>query len=1692
MPVILEAERAFKRVAIERADMEQGTLSSPPPPRIRGMPESMASMNIGVECLVAPSEQQMIPMKNVEPTRRFYEPHQASPIESAVAYMNKVASFVTVSDMELSARLSHIFKLHGRLEHIGEPEQIQSAFSSAIRAFFLTPEGHPDLPSRLENLGEAHIARSKWLGNVDDIERSIQCLSRAISLTIDNHPDLPRRLTLLGESHEGRFLLTHSPKDLNDAIEFRSRAVFCAPQDHPELPQLLGGLGLSYRRRFIVLSDPEDIDRAIDHQSRALALTPENHPELPMLLDSLGTCYGVRARQLRNVKDLDVAISFLSRAVSLLPNVHPVLPKLLGNLGAVHTERFVQLGDVKDIESAIELQSRALSFVPEGHPEFILLLESLGISYGNRFQRLGDPNDLEKAIDIHSRALSLIPNGHIGQLGLIRHLAISYGTRFAALGNPKDAEIAHDLLSRALVLTPENAPDFPTLLEHLGILYEDRALRLGDLDDIEQAIKYLTRAVSLVPADHPSSHRRLGALGASYGMRFQWLGELNDCMKSIEYLTRAVSLAPEGHPDLPKHLDYLGTSHGTLFVRLDKRDDIEKAIEFQCRALSLTPKSLPEFPRRLEALGTSFMVRYQRFNRPEDIEHAIEHLSHALPLTPKSNPELPRIFGILGTSHMERFRRLAKLNDIDKAVEYHFQALSLTPENHAETINRLQNLGDSHGVRFKRLAEPDDIEKAIKFISRALSLTPEAHAGVAQRLHGLGTAYIDRFEYLHDPTDLDKAIDHISRALSRTPDGHPSLSNLFQALGVAYKDRYEHFKQPDDLEKAIKYHSQSTSLTPSNYPDFPWRLSSLGSSYRERFQRVNQLADLEQSIECHSRALSLTPEDHPGLPHYLTDLGISLMDKYMYSGDPSYLRDALTHLRKASGSLAGAPRTKLTAALKWARYASTHDQSDCIEAYHTAIELLPQVIWLGATTSQRYQDLRLLSDLAAEAASVAFSSTDYIAALEWLENARCIVWNQMLLLRSPFDELRSVHPELAERLEKSTTGLQRASVEPRLIDSDPFSSSAPGLEAIAQQHRRLAIERDELLSEIRGFPGFEDFLRPKKAAELVHAARNGPVVVINCHKSTCNALILLPGRSEITAISLSGFTHDKAQTIRRNMELMLRSKGLRERGVKLRQELGQKRNFQSVLKVLWDDIVKPVLDSIGYTKTAPTHKIPHITWCPTGAVSFLPLHAAGDYDQPQSRVFDYVTSSYTPTLTALLSSSPLSSNHDSRILGVGQEATLGCSPLPGIVTELESIRNHTSNSSNYSELINDKATKSAVLDAMEHHDWVHLACHASQNVEDPTKSGFHLHDGTLDLATITGRSFKNKGLAFLSACQTATGDEQLPDEAVHLASGMLMTGYPSVIATMWSVSDEDAPFVADKVYGQLMKVGNIGDGEVGRALHNAVAELRGRIGEKEFIRWSSPPQESLHVISSSFLREGSGADLWLYRVKKASALFGDMDVDDLPDEVLVVKKAVRVEPDHFRSSLTYLERDLSEIACIRLVEDMLKGMVYLHSRDPPVAHGLINPGKIYVGSDGRAKLGEFVLSQPFISCSSLAPSINVSGITPWMCPDFLHDWHPELATTQDDMWSFGCTLFEMVTGLRPYHRCRYDVSAVLKMSRGEKPGDLEWEQYAKGDDYPREFVELMRSIISQCWLPAGQRPSAQVLLEKIEAFKIAY
>jgi CHAT domain-containing protein len=94
-------------------------------------------------------------------------------------------------------------------------------------------------------------------------------------------------------------------------------------------------------------------------------------------------------------------------------------------------------------------------------------------------------------------------------------------------------------------------------------------------------------------------------------------------------------------------------------------------------------------------------------------------------------------------------------------------------------------------------------------------------------------------------------------------------------------------------------------------------------------------------------------------------------------------------------------------------------------------------------------------------------------------------------------------------------------------------------------------------------------------------------------------------------------------------------------------------------------------------------------------------------------------------------------------------------------------------------------TADDILTRLPESSILHLACHGHQERQNPLDSGFVLRDRLLTVAQLTALNLPNALMAFLSACDTAKGDETQPDEAVHLAATMLFAGFQSVIGTMW-------------------------------------------------------------------------------------------------------------------------------------------------------------------------------------------------------------------------------------------------------------------------------------------------------------------
>jgi CHAT domain-containing protein len=191
---------------------------------------------------------------------------------------------------------------------------------------------------------------------------------------------------------------------------------------------------------------------------------------------------------------------------------------------------------------------------------------------------------------------------------------------------------------------------------------------------------------------------------------------------------------------------------------------------------------------------------------------------------------------------------------------------------------------------------------------------------------------------------------------------------------------------------------------------------------------------------------------------------------------------------------------------------------------------------------------------------------------------------------------------------------------------------------------------------------------------------------------------------------------------------------------------------------------------------------PNMQWCPTGAFSFLPIHAAGIYLTGRTEsISDYVVSSYTPTIGFLLNDIP-PYNDSFKMMVVIQSLTPDQDSLPCTLDELRKIEGHVPAES----LV--KLVPGSVKDVMLNLPTIsiaHFACHGKQYPINPLESSLLLQDGPLKVSQIMQQSMPNASQVFLSACETAMGDESLPDEVIHLGAALLFAGFCGVVATMW-------------------------------------------------------------------------------------------------------------------------------------------------------------------------------------------------------------------------------------------------------------------------------------------------------------------
>ncbi|XP_050892668.1 probable serine/threonine-protein kinase WNK9 isoform X2 [Lathyrus oleraceus] len=141
---------------------------------------------------------------------------------------------------------------------------------------------------------------------------------------------------------------------------------------------------------------------------------------------------------------------------------------------------------------------------------------------------------------------------------------------------------------------------------------------------------------------------------------------------------------------------------------------------------------------------------------------------------------------------------------------------------------------------------------------------------------------------------------------------------------------------------------------------------------------------------------------------------------------------------------------------------------------------------------------------------------------------------------------------------------------------------------------------------------------------------------------------------------------------------------------------------------------------------------------------------------------------------------------------------------------------------------------------------------------------------------------------------------------------------------------------------------------------------------------------------------------------------------------------------------------------------ILEGLLYLHSQDPPVIHRDLKCDNIFInGNQGEVKIGDLGLA----AILRRSNAVHCVGTPEFMAPEVYEEHYNELV----DIYAFGMCILEMVTFEYPYSECNHPAQIYKK---GKMPESL----YKVNDLEVKQFVE-------KCLATVSLRLSARELLD---------
>ncbi|KAG1826657.1 hypothetical protein EV424DRAFT_1345440 [Suillus variegatus] len=780
-------------------------------------------------------------------------------------------------------------------------------------------------------------------------------------------------------------------------------------------------------------------------------------------------------------------------------------------------------------------------------------------------------------------------------------------------------------------------------------------------------------------------------------------------------------------------------------------------------------------------------------NDSQDVDSINSLFREALALRPQGHPDHPLSIYHLLQALIWCYNKEGTTVYIQESAQLSCKLLPLCPEGTFFHSIAAGANGIDYVIRACNNLPTDASDEDIHFRQVVLDLCTLGSEHRPRALQELAQAVEERFQERGSIDDLDEqlneAISLSEEGLRLYPVGNTYRNFSLDNLGLALRTRFIQHGDVNDITRAISLHREALMLCPPGNPYRETTLHNLALMLHDRYTKLDASDDLDEAIDLYRESLQLQQHGHPSRHKTLDNLSSALRYRFTQTQRNEDVEEAIRLCQESLETLSSLHPDRYFSYVVLqeaylSRYRVQYDLADlslAVENFRLAsrhpTQGFPHRIREAIDWAHQAESLPV------DATSCSIRREDLQQAVELLEQGRGQQWSLASRLRTPLEDLEVTNSNFAHKFSE---------LSKRLPDAQGSAGSADRVAAdlAATQYRRLQEQWGAAVAEIRNIPGFSRFLLPPSYTELQAAARHGPVIILVASQYSCSAIIV-PTSGEPHYVLFPRITFAHLERLKSDFAREIRLASFM-RPEETRKEL------QVLLRTVWDEVMLPIV--IVLQRDLRVTSRSRIWLCPTATFTYISLHAAhpfrtkADGRGRELCLEDVYICSYTPTLSALIRSRQTMKTRVTTpsFAAIGQSV-----PGAGQSGALLTID---------SELVPTTA-KTTTLSG-----------------DDATRA-----DEPLTLLDIMENDTPQAEFAFLSACHTAVGDEETPDEVIHLAAGLQFSGFKSVIGTLWVVDDAVAKHIVEAFYENMFKDGVMDCTKAAWALNRATCSVKTKV-----------------------------------------------------------------------------------------------------------------------------------------------------------------------------------------------------------------------------------------------------------------------